>query len=107
MCSSLRAVVVHHSDAGHRHRNSLARLENSQIPKRPSETRQSLSATKEFTVFGEDYGTSELKFGPATLGNVPDVLENRGYFPDTRSSVVRMTAGPLEEGPPAACGEGA
>jgi crenactin len=51
-------------------------------------------ATKEFTTFGEDYGTSELKFGPATLGNVPDVIENRGYFPDTRSSMVRMTAGP-------------
>ena len=49
---------------------------------------------KEMVVFGEDYGTSELKFGPATLGNVPDVLENRGYFPDTRSSMIRMTAGP-------------
>jgi crenactin len=53
-----------------------------------------LSAPKELSVFGEDYGTSELKFGPATLGNVPDVIENRGYFPDTRSSMVRMTGGP-------------
>jgi crenactin len=53
-----------------------------------------LSAPKEISVFGEDYGTSELKFGPATLGNVPDVIENRGYFPDTRSSMVRMTGGP-------------
>jgi crenactin len=52
-----------------------------------------LSSKKEFSVFGQDYGTSELKFGPATLGNVPDVLENRGYFPDTRSSMVRMTGG--------------
>lgn len=53
-----------------------------------------MSAPKELSVFGEDYGTSELKFGPATLGNVPDVIENRGYFPDTRSSMIRMTAGP-------------
>ncbi|MDG6913171.1 MAG: hypothetical protein JRN35_08865, partial [Nitrososphaerota archaeon] len=53
-----------------------------------------MSAPKELSVFGEDYGTSELKFGPATLGNVPDVIENRGYFPDTRSSMVRMTGGP-------------
>ncbi|MDG6910199.1 MAG: hypothetical protein JRN08_07495 [Nitrososphaerota archaeon] len=52
-----------------------------------------MSVPKELTVFGEDYGTSELKFGPATLGNVPDVMENRGYFPDTRSSMVRMTGG--------------
>jgi intein/homing endonuclease len=52
-----------------------------------------MSAPKEVSVFGEDYGTSELKFGPATLGNVPDVIENRGYFPDTRSSMVRMTGG--------------
>lgn len=53
-----------------------------------------MSEASPITVFGEDYGTSELKFGPATLGNVPDVLENRGYFPDTRSSMVRMTGGP-------------
>ena len=53
-----------------------------------------MSVPKELAVFGEDYGTSELKFGPATLGNVPDVIENRGYFPDTRSSMVRMTGGP-------------
>ena len=53
-----------------------------------------MSTPKEVVVFGEDYGTSELKFGPATLGNVPDVLENRGYFPDTRSSMIRMTGGP-------------
>ncbi len=53
-----------------------------------------MATPKELAVFGEDYGTSELKFGPATLGNVPDVIENRGYFPDTRSSMVRMTGGP-------------
>ncbi len=53
-----------------------------------------MSETREFRVFGEDYGTSEYKFGPATLGNIPDAIENRGYFPDTRSSMIRMTAGP-------------
>ncbi|MGH2640027.1 MAG: hypothetical protein ACRDF4_12225 [Rhabdochlamydiaceae bacterium] len=37
---------------------------------------------KELFTFGEDYGTSEFKFGPATLGDSPDAIENRGYFPD-------------------------
>ncbi len=37
---------------------------------------------KELFTFGEDYGTSEFKFGPASLGDIPDVIENRGYFPD-------------------------
>jgi crenactin len=36
---------------------------------------------KELFTFGEDYGTSEFKFGPATLGDAPDIIENRGYFP--------------------------
>src|SRR5579875_3861383 len=37
---------------------------------------------RELFTFGEDYGTSEFKFGPATLGDIPDSIENRGYFPD-------------------------
>jgi crenactin len=37
---------------------------------------------RELFTFGEDYGTSEYKFGPATLGDTPDAIENRGYFPD-------------------------
>ncbi len=49
-----------------------------------------MTVPKEFEVFGEDYGTSDYKFGPATLGNTPDIVENRGYFPDTRSLLLRM-----------------
>ncbi|MEM3794618.1 MAG: hypothetical protein QW429_01970 [Thermoprotei archaeon] len=48
---------------------------------------------EEFNVFGEDYGTSEFKMGPATLGNVPDAVENRGYFPDTSRVLVKMSGG--------------
>ncbi|MFI5421513.1 MAG: hypothetical protein ACHQ1H_11150, partial [Nitrososphaerales archaeon] len=47
---------------------------------------------KEFSVFGEDYGTSEYKFGVATLGNTPDATDNRGYFPDARSSLLNISA---------------
>ncbi|RLG54973.1 MAG: hypothetical protein DRN99_04035 [Thermoproteota archaeon] len=35
---------------------------------------------RKLLAFGEDYGTSYFKFGPATLGNKPDMFENRGYF---------------------------
>lgn len=31
-------------------------------------------------VFGMDYGTSDFKYGPITIGEVPEVVENRGYF---------------------------
>lgn len=40
--------------------------------------------------FGEDYGTSDYKFGPITLGERPEVIENRGYFPDTSSIMTRL-----------------
>ncbi len=53
-----------------------------------------MTIPKEFQVFGEDYGTSDYKFGPATLGNTPDMVENRGYFPDTRSLLLRMYGPP-------------
>ncbi|MCD6312504.1 MAG: hypothetical protein J7L79_01650, partial [Thaumarchaeota archaeon] len=53
-----------------------------------------MSVPKEYQVFGEDYGTSDYKFGPATLGNTPDIIENRGYFPDTRSLLLRMQGFP-------------
>jgi len=33
-------------------------------------------------VFGADYGTSDFKYGPITLGERPQVVENRGYFPE-------------------------
>ncbi|MDA4111760.1 MAG: hypothetical protein OK439_04430 [Thaumarchaeota archaeon] len=47
---------------------------------------------KEFSVFGEDYGTSEYKFGVATLGNTPDATDNRGYFPDSRSALLTVSS---------------
>jgi len=40
--------------------------------------------------FGEDYGTSDYKFGPITLGERPEVIENRGYFPDTSSIMFKL-----------------
>ncbi len=42
-------------------------------------------------VFGEDYGTSECKFGPIWLGEKPDVVENRGYFPRPSQIVDRIS----------------
>ncbi|MCX8203075.1 MAG: hypothetical protein N3H32_02025, partial [Nitrososphaeria archaeon] len=33
-------------------------------------------------VFAADYGTSDYKYGPITLGERPQVIENRGYFPE-------------------------
>ena len=53
-----------------------------------------MTVPREFQIFGEDYGTSDYKFGPATLGNTPDIVENRGYFPDTRSLLLRMYGPP-------------
>ena len=41
-------------------------------------------------VFGLDYGTSDFKFGPIALGEVPEVVENRGYFVDRSSLMSRI-----------------
>jgi len=41
-------------------------------------------------VFGLDYGTSDFKFGPIALGEVPEVVENRGYFVDKTSLMSRL-----------------
>lgn len=41
-------------------------------------------------IFGLDYGTSDFKFGPITLGEVPEVVENRGYFVDNSSLMSRL-----------------
>ncbi len=41
-------------------------------------------------VFGLDYGTSDFKFGPISLGEVPEVTENRGYFVDKESLMSRL-----------------
>ena len=40
--------------------------------------------------FGEDYGTSDYKFGPITLGEKPDIIENRGYFIDKSSIIYKI-----------------
>ncbi|MEM3440190.1 MAG: hypothetical protein QXG32_04685, partial [Candidatus Bathyarchaeia archaeon] len=39
--------------------------------------------------FGMDYGTSDFKFGPISCGEVPQIIENRGYFPDSGSIMYR------------------
>ena len=41
-------------------------------------------------VFGIDYGTSDFKYGPITLGETPEVVENRGYFVDRESLMSRL-----------------
>jgi crenactin len=48
------------------------------------------SKYKELFVLGEDYGTLDYKFGPASLSNVPDMFENRGYLPDLGSVLARI-----------------
>jgi crenactin len=35
--------------------------------------------------FAMDFGTSDFKFGPITLGEQPKIVNNRGYFPDKNS----------------------
>ena len=46
--------------------------------------------------FGADYGTSDFKFGPITCGETPEIIENRGYFPDTDSLMYRIMGTPKE-----------
>jgi len=46
--------------------------------------------------FGEDYGTSDYKFGPISLGERPEVVENRGYFPDKSSIMYELMGGARE-----------
>jgi len=41
-------------------------------------------------VFGIDYGTSDFKYGPITIGEVPEVTENRGYFTEKSSIMSRV-----------------
>jgi len=51
-----------------------------------------MTLSKEFSIYGEDYGTSEFKFGVATLGNTPDAIDSRGYFPDMRSALLNLSS---------------
>ncbi|MGC8849055.1 MAG: hypothetical protein ACP5QI_01100, partial [Candidatus Bathyarchaeia archaeon] len=44
---------------------------------------------KRLYTFGIDYGTSDVKFGPITCGEVPQITENRGYLPDKDSIMYR------------------
>lgn len=39
---------------------------------------------------GMDYGTSFFKYGPISLGETPEVLENRGYFPDKDAIMTKI-----------------
>ncbi len=50
----------------------------------------SIDAYRRKYAYGEDYGTSDFKFGPITLGEAPDIIENRGYMPDTSSIMYRI-----------------
>ena len=38
---------------------------------------------KQKYTFGADYGTSYFKFGPILCGEIPKMVENRGYFPNS------------------------
>ena len=60
-----------------------------------------MSDYKERYTFGMDFGTSDFKFGPITCGDVPKVLQNRGYFPDRDSIMMRA----LNEAPEVVVGE--
>ena len=53
-------------------------------------------AYKRKYTFGEDYGTSFYKFGPITCGEVPEVIENRGYFPDESMIMFQLMGKPKE-----------
>jgi crenactin len=35
--------------------------------------------------FAMDFGTSDFKFGPISCGENPQIVNNRGYFPDKKS----------------------
>jgi len=41
-------------------------------------------------VFGLDYGTSDFKYGPITLGEEPEVVESRGYFVERESIMSKL-----------------
>ncbi len=46
--------------------------------------------------FAMDFGTSDFKFGPITLGENPRIVNNRGYFPD-KSSVMYKAFEPTSD----------
>lgn len=48
------------------------------------------TAYRSLYTFGEDYGTIDFKYGPITLGDFPEIVENRGYFPDKSSIIYKI-----------------
>ncbi len=53
------------------------------------------SYKQEFT-FGMDYGTSDFKYGAISCGEKPEIVENRGYFPDKGSIMYTTFENPRE-----------
>ncbi|MFH0848117.1 MAG: hypothetical protein V1857_01275 [archaeon] len=53
-------------------------------------------AYKQQYTFGVDYGTGDVKFGPISCGEHPEIVENRGYFTD-QSSIMQKISGPSKE----------
>lgn len=51
---------------------------------------------KRLYTFGADYGTSDFKFGPIACGEKPEIIENRGYFPDKESIMYRIVGTPKD-----------
>ncbi len=51
---------------------------------------------KQQHTFGVDYGTGDVKFGPITCGEHPDIVENRGYFTN-QASILQKISGPSRE----------
>ena len=56
---------------------------------------QNLSYKQEFA-FGMDYGTGDFKYGPISCGERPEIVENRGYFPEKESIMYRTFESPKE-----------
>lgn len=50
---------------------------------------------QEFT-FGMDYGTGDFKYGLISCGEKPEIVENRGYFPDKESIMYTTFENPRE-----------
>jgi len=48
-------------------------------------------AYRQKNVFAMDFGTSDFKYGPITLGETPEMTQNRGYFPDKSSIMSRLS----------------
>ena len=59
--------------------------------RREKEEMSSEETYKRRHVFAIDFGTSDLKYGPISLGEVPEVVQNRGYIPDRSSIMYRLS----------------